>query len=321
MGCVMRTVLITGGAGFVGSHVVERFLAEGLRVVVVDNLTTGVREHVPPGAEFHNIDILTPEFTSLVGKVKPDTIVHLAAQVSVAVSVRDPVLDADVNVGGTLRVLEAAREHQVPNFVFSSSAAVYGIPSSLPVTEDAPFSPLSPYGIAKVAAEGYIRAYCFLHGLKAVVMRYSNVFGPRQKAAGDGGVVANFVEAILRGHPPVFFGDGGQTRDFIYVKDVADATLKAIDYLDKSGTSEYLVVNISSGVETSLRTLYTLLCELVKQAPEPILTPPREGDIRHSCLDNRKAREYLGWLPGYSLEQGILETVTAARLAGQGARL
>lgn len=309
----MRTVLVTGGAGFIGSFVAERLLDAGCHVVVVDNLSTGARENVPPTAELILADVRSPAFMAVVGEVRPDTIVHLAAQVNVASSVEDPVADADVNVMGTLRVLEAARVHKVRNFIFSSSAAVYGVPDRLPLREDAPIRPVSPYGVAKAAGEAYVRTYCRTHGLKAAVMRYANVFGPRQRAEADGGVVAKFLDAMLRGAAPVFYGDGTQTRDFIYVKDVAEATARAMEYLDQADPSQYLVVNISHCRETSVRQLYSLLRGMLPTSPEPVLAPPREGDIWRSCLDNQTARVCLGWAPRYSLEEALLETVLSVR--------
>lgn len=309
----MKTVLVTGGAGFIGSHVVERCLAVGHRVVVADNLSTGSRENLVPAAELHVVDITTPDFAQLVGQVRPDAMIHLAAQVSVAESVKDPLFDADVNVGGTLRVLEAAREYQVRNLIFASSAAIYGPPKSLPLTEDATFNPISPYGIAKVAGERYIRAYCGLHGLKAVATRYANVYGPRQRPEGDGGVVAKFVDGIVKGERPVFFGDGEQTRDFIYVKDVAEANFKALEYLFAKEQAEYLAVNVSTNQRTSLIELYALLRALLPEAGSPIMAVPREGDILHSCLDNRKAMEHFEWAPICGIETGLKETIAAFR--------
>jgi UDP-glucose 4-epimerase len=245
--------------------------------------------------------------------VKPDAIIHLAAQVSVAESVKDPLFDADVNVGGTLRVLEAARESQVRNLVFASSAAIYGTPRALPITEDALLNPISPYGVAKVAAERYIRAYCGLHGMKAVATRYANVFGPRQKPNGDGGVVAKFVDGIARGERPVFFGDGEQTRDYIYVKDVAEANVKALEYLFTKAEPGFLAVNVSTNERTSLFELYALLRALLPEAGNPVMAPEREGDIRHSCLDNTRAMECLNWAPLSTLEAGLTETIAAVR--------
>lgn len=307
----MKTVLVTGGAGFIGSHVVERCLAGGYRVVVADNLSTGSPQNVAPAAELHVVDITTPDFSQLVGRVGPDAMIHLAAQVSVAESVKDPLFDADVNVGGTLRVLEAAREYNVRNLIFASSAAIYGTPKSLPLTEEAPWNPISPYGVAKAAGERYTRMYCGLHGLKAVATRYANVYGPRQKPDGDGGVVAKFVDGIVRGERPVFFGDGQQTRDFIYVKDVAEANFKALEYLFAKEQAEYLAVNVSSSARTSLIELYTLLQGLLPEAGAPIMAAPREGDIRHSCLDNQKALAYLNWFPVNGFDTGLVETIAA----------
>lgn len=307
----MKTILVTGGAGFVGSHTVEWLLSEGYRVVVADNLSTGLRSNVPAAAELRVVDVNSHEFLDIVEEVRPEAIVHLAAQVSVARSVRDPGLDAYENIGGTLRVLEAARACNVLNFVFSSSAAVYGVPESLPLREEMRTDPVNPYGIAKTAAEAYIRAYCFLYGMRAVVLRFSNVYGPRQRADADGGVVAKFLDAVMNGTPPVFYGDGNQTRDFVYVKDVAVAIARALDYLQDAGSAECVTLNISSSRETSLRELYALLGKLVEHVPEPVVAAPRPGDIQRSCLDNRKAIACLNWAPRYSLEEGLRDIMCA----------
>lgn len=316
----MRTILITGGAGFVGSHVAERCLESGYRVVVIDNLSSGCRENVPPDAEFCELDINDPELSLLVSKIRPDAVVHLAAQASVAKSVDEPDKDAAVNILGTLRVLEAARMSEVRNVVFASSAAVYGAPRVVPITESCVPDPVNPYGVAKLTAERYIRVYCSLYGFRAVVARFANVFGPRQRAEGDGGVVAKFLGAMVRGDRPVVYGDGHQSRDFIYVKDVAEAIYQALQYLFAREQPDFLVANISTGESISLLELLKLLRELIPGSLYPEHRPPRVGDIQHSCLDNSLAKQTLGWYPKYSLSEALEETLAWTRLRNASMR-
>ncbi|MGQ9556723.1 MAG: NAD-dependent epimerase/dehydratase family protein [Desulfurispora sp.] len=293
-------VLVTGGAGFIGSHTVEALLAAGYQPAVLDNLSRGRRENLPAGIEFYQGDVRDAQTLGrVVEQFQPRAVIHLAAQVDVQTSLGRPDEDMAVNIGGTINLLEACRQYGVDKVVYASSAAVYGDPQYLPVDERHPLRPLSPYGISKHTAEHYLEAYRAVYGVNYVVLRYANVYGPRQDATGEGGVVAIFVDRVRRGQAPVIFGDGEQTRDFIYVRDVAAANLAALRRGDG------LVANISTGRATSVSQLYQLFRGLVPAAPPARYAPPRPGDIQHSVLDCRLANKELAWQAAYSLPAGL----------------
>lgn len=296
-------VLVTGGAGFIGSHIVEELVRAGHTTVVVDNLSSGRREQVRPEARFYSDDITSPTLAEIFAQERPEAVIHQAAQVSVAASVLDPVRDARVNVMGTLNVLEQCRAHDVRKVVFASSAAVYGDPVALPVDEDHPIKPASPYGLAKRVCEEYLRIYRKLHGLDYTVLRYANVYGPRQDALGEGGVVAIFTRRVVRGEPVEIHGDGGQTRDFVFVRDVARANLCA---LDRAGGEH---INVSCGTETSIKNLLDVVAEAVGARPGYRQVAERPGDIRRSVLANARAEALLGWRPEVSLSDGLAQVV------------
>lgn len=304
-------VLVTGGAGFIGSHVVDRLLREGYRVVVVDDLSTGHREHVDPRATFYRLDVAGEEPGAVMERERPDFVIHLAAQARAGPALEDPVRDGRANILGTVNLLQACARLGVRKVVYASSAAVYGEPRYLPLDEGHERCPSSFYGISKLAGEMYVRAFRELHGLPYTILRYSNVYGPRQDALGEGGVVAIFIHRLLRGERPVIHGDGGQTRDFVYVEDVAEANLLALSRGDGQ------VVNISTGRTCSVKGLLAMLRELVGGepvgGPDPVHGPPRPGDLVHSCLDNRLAAEVLGWRPLHGLEEGLRKTVVFYR--------
>lgn len=303
----MARVLVTGGAGFIGSHIVEQLLAQGDDVAVLDSLVGGRAEQVPVGAALYPVSLLSDDLANVLAEVKPECIVHLAAQVSVARSVQDPVMDADVNVLGSLRLLEAARRSNVRKIVFASSAAVYGEPTSLPIDEEAPTRPTSPYGVAKYAVEHYLKAYKAMYGLEYTILRYANVYGPRQDAQGEGGVVAIFVDRAVQGMPLEVHGDGEQTRDLVYVGDVARANVLATQKGDGA------VLNISSGTETSVNQLRQAIENVIGRSVPYVHTEARTGDIVRSVLDNRKAQALLGWFPQVGLEEGLESVLTYAR--------
>ncbi|MCL5289855.1 MAG: SDR family oxidoreductase [Bacillota bacterium] len=302
-------VLVTGGAGFIGSHVVEILLEARHEVFVADNLSTGKLENLPSGVPFYKTDITDPAIESVFREVQPQALIHQAAQVAVPVSLRDPVFDANVNIIGTLNLLEACRKYGVEKVVFASSAAVYGNPQYLPVDEEHPLRPLSGYGISKHAAERYLEAYRELYGLRWTALRYANIYGPRQDALGEGGVVAIFIDKLLNNRQAVIFGDGEQTRDFVYVKDVAAANLLALEQGDNQ------ILNISTGQAASVNELYTLIRREVGSTLQPQYGPPRAGDIVHSYLDNKRAVTELHWQPQYGLAEGLKETVDFYREA------
>ncbi len=318
----MPTVLITGGAGFIGSHVAERFLAEGWTVHILDNLITGKRENIPATAIFHELDIRSKEAASLVGTLKPQALVHLAAQMDVRRSVADPVFDAQTNVVGSLNLLEAVRAASPKTRVVfaSTGGAIYGDFTSPPNVETYEKDPESPYAISKLAVELYLAYYGRVHGLETVALRFGNVYGPRQDPHGEAGVVAIFCGRLLEGRSLTIFGDGTQTRDYVYVADVADATFRASTRpVPAPGRLDVRAYNVGTGVGTSV----TRLAELLSRAAgkEPILehAPHRPGEQQESVLNVTKAARELEWRPRVSLEDGLARSYEwfAARSARQ----
>lgn len=296
----MRAV-VTGGAGFIGSHVAEALAARGDEVHVLDNLSTGKREHVPGGVRLHVGDIREDTDLDLVfDEARPELCFHLAAQADVGTSVAEPVYDAEVNVLGTLRVLEAARRYDAQVVFSSTGGAIYGECDG-PAAEDAPRRPLSPYGTAKLAAEEYLAAWNRLHGTRHVSLRFANVYGPRQAAGLEGGVVAIFLERMAAGEPTAIYGDGSQTRDFVHVGDVVRAVLAAAGH-------DGGVFNIGTGVELSVAALHEACLRVAGSALAPEHAPARPADLLRSVLDPGLAAAELGWRPETSLEDGLAET-------------
>ena len=295
--------LVTGGAGFIGSHLVDALLERGTDVAVVDDLSTGRRERVPDGARLHVADIADPAAIAPVFDAeRPDVVFHLAAQVDVRASVADPVRDARLNIAGTASVLEAARRVGARRVVLASTGgALYGETDLLPTPETAPLAPFSPYGASKAAAESYCALYTRLHGLSTLALRFGNVYGPRQDPHGEAGVIAIFAGAVVEGRPVTVFGDGTQTRDYVYVGDVAEGFLAA------AGTDHSGAINIGTGVETSLLQLVDAL------DAEPRFTRARAGEVSRSCLDVSRAAELLGWEAAVPLEQGLDRTLSAVK--------
>ncbi len=292
-------VVVTGGAGFVGSHVVDALVARGDEVVVVDSLATGKRENVPAAASLHVQDVREP-LADLFDEIRPETVFHLAAQADVRVSVERPVEDAEVNVLGTIRVLEAASRNRAQVVFSSTGGAIYGECDG-PVAESSPLRPVSPYGIAKLAGEEYLRGYNRLQGSTHVALRYGNVYGPRQDPHGEAGVVAIFLGALASGESPKIFGEGTQTRDYVYVGDVARATLQAQG-------QEGGVFNVGTGSETSVLELYEL-CRVVSGSEiEPTHAPARVGELQRSVLDTMLAAEELRFMAFVGLEDGLRST-------------
>ena len=294
--------LVTGGAGFIGSNLAIRLLAEGHEVIVVDNLSRGQRRNVPAGAEFVRLDIGDRRLHRLLAQERPEIIFHLAAHINLRESVADPAADAQVNVVGSLNLLRAAAESGVRRLVFSSSGgAMYNAPPRFPALEKHAECPLSPYGVAKRAFELYLESARQTTGLDYVALRYANVYGPRQDTAGEAGVVAIFIEKILAGQPLKVFGDGGQTRDFVFVGDVVDANLRAATAAAASG----LGINIGTGVETSVNEVAELVAAAFGRPAKIKRFPPVPGELRRSALDWRLAKKTLGWKPTVKIDEGI----------------
>jgi len=295
--------LVTGGAGFIGSHLLDALLARGDEVTTVDDLSSGRRERVPDGVTLHVVDIADPAAIAPVfADAQPEVVFHLAAQVDVRASVADPYRDARLNVAGTASVLEAARRAGARRLLLASTGgALYGETDLLPTPESAPLEPFSPYGASKAAAETYCALYTRLHGLSTLALRFGNVYGPRQDPHGEAGVIAIFAGAASERRPVTVFGDGEQTRDYVYVGDVVAGFLAAAD-ADATGA-----VNIGTGIETSVLELVRAL------GVEPRYEPARAGEVARSCLDITHAAETLGWRAQVALAEGVERTVAAVR--------
>ncbi|MYC29909.1 MAG: NAD-dependent epimerase/dehydratase family protein [Chloroflexi bacterium] len=299
-----RKVLVTGGAGFIGSHLVDRLLNEGYQVSIIDELTTGKLSNLSPAATFYHSDISEAAVDEIFGREQPDIVFHLAARVSVTYSTRNPVDTAEVNVVGTLRLLEAARRMGLEKFIFSSTGgAIYGIPDDNPCSEETPVVPVSPYGLSKYLAEKYIELFHRLYRVNFTNLRYGNVYGPRQDPDGEAGVISIFTQAMLEGRQPRIFGDGTQERDFVYVDDVVEANIKAIE----RGNNR--TFNIGTGQGTSVNDLFEILRELTGFPLEAEHRPRRPGEVQRIFLECSQARTHLDWSPAVGLAEGLRKTV------------
>ncbi|RMF61582.1 MAG: SDR family oxidoreductase [Calditrichaeota bacterium] len=298
-------VLITGGAGFIGSHIADRYLEMGHEVVIVDNLVTGQRENIPPAAKFYQVDIVDAEaLSSVFQKEKPEIVSHQAAQMDVRKSVEDPVYDATVNVLGGINLMQNCIKYGVKKFIFASTGgAIYGEQDYFPADESHPLRPLSPYGITKLTTEKYLYFYNQTYGLTYTVLRYANVYGPRQNPHGEAGVVAIFTSKILKDEQPIINGDGKQTRDYVYVADVVKANELAL----KNGDNQ--IYNVGTGIETDVNTLFRKIVESIGKPVEEVHGPAKAGEQKRSVLDYSKIKKEMGWEPTYTLEKGLQETV------------
>jgi len=306
-------ILVTGGAGFIGSHVCDAFLSQGHEVHALDDLSSGKRENLDPRVKLFVADIRSQDAHKLVLDQRYDAMAHLAAQMDVRRSVADPRFDADVNIGGFLNLLEACAKAGTKRVVFSSTGgAIYGEQDVFPAPESHPTRPVSPYGTSKAAGELYLGYYRAQYGLSFCALRYANVYGPRQNPHGEAGVVAIFSERLLDGRTCTIFGDGKQSRDFVYVKDVARANLAALG-------SEFVgPINIGTGIETDVNRLYALLAKAADVAAPAEHAPKKPGEQMRSVIDNARAKEILGWKPEVALEAGLRETVEFFRGVKQG---
>ncbi|WP_157250646.1 NAD-dependent epimerase/dehydratase family protein [Nonomuraea typhae] len=306
-------VLVTGGAGFIGSTLVDRLLADGHEVLAVDDLSSGGRANLAAALEndrFHlrELDIRDPAMIELGAQWRPEVVCHLAAQISVRKSVADPVHDARVNVEGTASVLAAAREGGSRKVVFASSVAVYGRPPAIPVPGDAPADPRSPYAASKLSGETYLSTFHALYGLQYTTLVLANVYGPRQSPDGEAGVVAIFTDALINGVPTVLYGDGTQTRDYVYVEDVADGFVRAC-----GGDGNGRRFNLGTGIQTTDRRLHSLIADAVGAQDKPGFAPPRPGDLPAMAVDPVPAYDGLSWQPATDLASGLRATVAWAR--------
>lgn len=309
----MAKILVTGGAGFIGSHVVEVFLEKGYEVVILDDLSTGRESNLNPRAKFYKMDIRSPEVRNIFEMEKPDYISHHAAQMDVRRSVAQPLFDADVNILGSINLIECAKEFGVKHFVYiSTGGAVYGEPDYVPCDEAHPINPICQYGASKHTVEHYLFMYNVNYGLNYTVLRYPNVYGPRQDPHGEAGVVAIFTGKMLAGEPVVIYGDGEQTRDFVYVGDCAYANYLAVTVDHKPG-----IYNIGWGRPTSVNDIFNTLAKVTQFPHAAAFDSAKVGETRHIYLDATKAKNELGWSPTLSLEEGLKKTVDYFKVSEQ----
>lgn len=298
-------ILVTGGAGFIGSHVADAMLRAGHEVHVLDDLSSGKPENLPEAATFHKLSITDEAVDDLFAQEKYEILVHYAAQMDVRKSVADPQFDATVNVLGFLNLMEAGKDHGLQKVIFASTGgAIYGEPDSTPQDEGHALRPLSPYGITKLTTEKYLYFYEAQYGIRYVALRYANIYGPRQNPHGEAGVVAIFAQRLLDGEQPVIYGTGRQTRDYVFVGDVVRANLAALKY---EGDSE--IINIGTAKETDVNTLFRMLADIIEPGIKQAHAEGKPGEQRRSVLGYDKALKLLGWSPQVSLEEGLQETV------------
>lgn len=297
-------VLVTGGAGFIGSHVCDEFVRAGHEVIALDNLSSGKKENLDPKVRLAVLDIRSAEAAELIKREKPQVLCHLAAQMDVRRSVEDPRFDAEANILGFINLLEAARQSEVKKVIFSSTGgAIYGEQDVFPAPESHPTRPVSPYGVSKASGELYLGYYRAQYGLPYVALRYANVYGPRQNPHGEAGVVAIFSQRLVTGQPCTIFGPGTQTRDFVFGPDVARANYLAFE-------KDYVgAVNIGTGIETNINELYQLLAEAAGSGAKATHAPGKPGEQQRSCIDNSLAKKVLGWSPAVGLKEGLQRTI------------
>jgi UDP-glucose 4-epimerase len=307
----MPKILVTGGAGFIGSHVVDLFLEKGFEVVILDDLSTGRASNLNPAAKFYQMDIRDPKVREIFEAERPEFVSHHAAQMDVRRSVAQPLFDADINILGSINLIECAKEFGAKRFIYiSTGGAVYGEPEYVPCDETHPINPICQYGASKHTVEHYLFMYHVNYGLKYTVLRYPNVFGPRQDPHGEAGVVAIFTGKMMAGEPVVIHGDGEQTRDFVYVSDCAQA-----NYLAATVDHQPGVYNIGWGLPTSVNQIFSALAKVTEYDLPASYGPPKVGETRHIYLNASKARKDLGWSAAVSLDEGMRKTVEYFKVA------
>lgn len=304
----MKTVLVTGGAGFIGSHICDLLIRKKYKVIIADNLSTGKKENIHPKAKFYKVDITSSRLEDIFKVQQIDFICHQAAQINIRTSISDPLADAMINVMGSIKLMQLAKKYSVEKFIFASSGgAIYGDAHIFPTKEDSGDRPISPYGAAKLAVEHYLRLHFELYGLKYFNLRYSNVYGERQDSQGEGGVIAIFADRMMNNKEPKIYGDGNQTRDFIYAGDVARANLIAFE------TSTNGTCNISTSKEITINELYQIIKNLIGYKGNKIHTQAVKGDIYKSCLDNNLAKQMLNFKPEMNLTEGLKRVIKGIR--------
>ena len=297
-------ILVTGGAGFIGSNLADALIADGNKVTIIDDLSMGKLENIPEKAEFHKVDICSAAVDKIFEKGKFDRVFHLAAQMDVRKSVANPAFDAEINILGGINLLQASVKHDVGKCIFSSTGgAIYGEQDYFPADEDHPLRPISPYGISKLAFEKYLYYYKLEHDLNYIALRYANVYGPRQNEAGEAGVVAIFCSRLLRSEKAVVFGDGLQTRDFVFVDDVVKANILAMRH------DESTAFNVGTGIEININELYEKVKKATGSSQKRINEPAKPGEQLRSCIAFEKIKSALGWSPSVDIDSGILKTV------------
>jgi len=306
----LARILVTGGAGFIGSNVADRFIEDGHKVVIIDNLSTGVEANLHKKAKFYKVDVRSAVIDKIFEKEKPDVLCHHAAQIDVRKSTDDPIFDAEVNIIGTLNLFNACVKHKVKKIIFASTGgAIYGEQDYFPADENHPANPLSPYGVAKLTIEKYLHFYKEVYGISFVALRYANVYGPRQNPFGEAGVVAIFTERLLENKKAIINGDGKQTRDFVFVEDVVESNVLALKYPQSD------IFNIGTGIETDINRIFRVLKKETGSKRKELHRPAKLGEQQRSVLGCLKAKRLLKWRPRYSLEEGIAKTVEYYKVA------
>ena len=303
-----QTVLVTGGAGFIGSHVADKLIEFGHRVIIVDDLSTGRLQNVNRQALFHHASVNSPLVEEIIARERPSIVSHHAGQTSLSASVRDPLKDASVNIDGSIRLIEACRRHGVGRIIYGSSASVYGEPQYIPCDEGHPIEPVSPFGLSNYVVEEYLRLYNLLHRLDYRVLRYANVYGPHRDLHEESGIIATFVSHMARGKQPSIFGTGEHERDFVYIDDVVDIHMRAM----QGGTVG--AYNVGTGRSVSVNSVFLLMKAIMKYRWGANYAPQRPGDVSRISLSCIKAAEELGWSPAMGLEEGIRRTVAESGL-------